>query len=34
MPHRAARLLEGPKGHCGNAITCGYHAWTYALDGA
>ena len=31
--HRAARLLEGPKGHCGKRITCGYHAWTYALDG-
>ena len=24
---------EGPKGHCGKRITCGYHAWTYALDG-
>lgn len=31
--HRASRLLEGPKGHCGRRITCGYHAWTYALDG-
>jgi carnitine monooxygenase subunit len=31
--HRASRLLEGPKGHCGKRITCGYHAWTYALDG-
>ena len=28
-----SRLLEGPKGHCGRRITCGYHAWTYALDG-
>jgi carnitine monooxygenase subunit len=31
--HRASRLLEGPKGHCGRRITCGYHAWTYGLDG-
>jgi len=31
--HRASRLLEGSKGHCGKRITCGYHAWTYALDG-
>jgi phenylpropionate dioxygenase-like ring-hydroxylating dioxygenase large terminal subunit len=31
--HRASRLLIGPKGHCGKRITCGYHAWTYALDG-
>jgi len=31
--HRAARLLDGSKGHCGRRITCPYHAWTYALDG-
>jgi phenylpropionate dioxygenase-like ring-hydroxylating dioxygenase large terminal subunit len=31
--HRAARLLDGPHGHCGRRITCPYHAWTYALDG-
>lgn len=31
--HRAARLLDGPKGHCAGRITCPYHAWTYALDG-
>jgi phenylpropionate dioxygenase-like ring-hydroxylating dioxygenase large terminal subunit len=31
--HRAARLLDGPQGHCGGRITCPYHAWTYALDG-
>jgi carnitine monooxygenase subunit len=31
--HRASRLLSGPKGNCGKRITCGYHAWTYALDG-
>jgi phenylpropionate dioxygenase-like ring-hydroxylating dioxygenase large terminal subunit len=31
--HRAARLVDGGKGHCGRRITCPYHAWTYALDG-
>jgi carnitine monooxygenase subunit len=31
--HRAARILDGPKGHCGRRITCPYHAWTYGLDG-
>lgn len=31
--HRASRLLDGPKGHCGRRITCPYHAWSYALDG-
>jgi carnitine monooxygenase subunit len=31
--HRAARLLDGPQGHCGKRITCPYHAWSYALDG-
>jgi carnitine monooxygenase subunit len=31
--HRASRLLDGQKGHCGGRITCPYHAWTYSLDG-
>jgi len=31
--HRASRLLDDPKGHCGRRITCPYHAWTYGLDG-
>ena len=31
--HRASRLLDGSKGHCGRRISCPYHAWTYALDG-
>ena len=31
--HRAARLLDGPRGHCAGRITCPYHAWSYALDG-
>jgi carnitine monooxygenase subunit len=32
--HRAARLLDGARGHCGKRIACPYHRWTYALDGA
>ena len=31
--HRAARLLDDSKGHCGRRITCPYHAWVYGLDG-
>lgn len=31
--HRAARLLDGPKGQCGSRIVCPYHAWTYEHDG-
>jgi phenylpropionate dioxygenase-like ring-hydroxylating dioxygenase large terminal subunit len=31
--HRASRLLDESKGHCGRKITCPYHAWTYGLDG-
>ncbi len=31
--HRGARLLDGPRGHCGARIRCPYHAWTYASDG-
>jgi len=31
--HRAARLLDDSKGHCGRRITCPYHAWSYGLDG-
>jgi phenylpropionate dioxygenase-like ring-hydroxylating dioxygenase large terminal subunit len=30
--HRAARLLDGARGHC-RRIVCPYHAWTYELDG-
>jgi phenylpropionate dioxygenase-like ring-hydroxylating dioxygenase large terminal subunit len=31
--HRAARLLDGPSGHCAARIACPYHQWTYGLDG-
>ncbi|MGH8284411.1 MAG: aromatic ring-hydroxylating oxygenase subunit alpha [Steroidobacteraceae bacterium] len=31
--HRASRLLDEGRGHCGSRITCPYHAWTYARDG-
>jgi phenylpropionate dioxygenase-like ring-hydroxylating dioxygenase large terminal subunit len=30
--HRGARLCEQQNGHAA-AVQCGYHAWTYALDG-
>lgn len=30
--HRGNRLVEAPRGHA-PAITCGYHAWTYSMDG-
>jgi phenylpropionate dioxygenase-like ring-hydroxylating dioxygenase large terminal subunit len=31
--HRAARLVEGPAGHCRVRLRCPYHGWSYALDG-
>jgi len=31
--HRAARLLDGPSGHCAFRLTCPYHAWSYDLAG-
>lgn len=31
--HRASRLVEPGRGHCGRRISCPYHHWTYALDG-
>jgi len=31
--HRASRLLDAAKGHCGKRITCPYHAWSYSTDG-
>jgi phenylpropionate dioxygenase-like ring-hydroxylating dioxygenase large terminal subunit len=32
--HRAARLLDGDSGNCGNLIRCPYHAWSYSHEGA
>lgn len=31
--HRAGPLFDGDKGNCGQALTCKYHGWVYALDG-
>ena len=31
--HRAARLLDGPTGHCTRRIVCPYHAWSYDFEG-
>jgi phenylpropionate dioxygenase-like ring-hydroxylating dioxygenase large terminal subunit len=31
--HRAARLVDGPSGHCNFRVTCPYHAWSYDLKG-
>ena len=32
--HRGSRLVEEEKGRLRGAITCPYHAWSYALDGS
>jgi Rieske 2Fe-2S family protein len=31
--HRGTRLVSEPRGRFPKSIQCGYHAWTYALDG-
>jgi len=31
--HRAGALVADGTGHCGEALTCRYHGWKYALDG-
>jgi phenylpropionate dioxygenase-like ring-hydroxylating dioxygenase large terminal subunit len=31
--HRGSRILDDDSGHCGNRLTCPYHAWTYSLEG-
>ncbi len=31
--HRASGLAFEPAGHCGRALTCPYHNWSYAIDG-
>lgn len=32
--HRSARLVDPPRGCGKKALTCPYHAWSYALDGS
>jgi choline monooxygenase len=31
--HRAGALVADGEGNCGDALTCRYHGWRYALDG-
>ena len=31
--HRGSRVAVGEKGHCGNALICPFHGWSYNLDG-
>jgi len=31
--HRAARILDGGRGHCTGRIVCPYHAWAYDFEG-
>ena len=32
--HRASRVVEDSRGHCGNAMICPFHGWSYNLDGS
>lgn len=32
--HRGTRICSQPEGRFGGRIQCGYHGWTYGLDGA
>ena len=32
--HRGGPLVSEPSGNCGRRLVCGYHSWTYDLDGA
>ena len=32
--HRASRVVAEEKGHCGNAMICPFHGWSYNLDGS
>jgi phenylpropionate dioxygenase-like ring-hydroxylating dioxygenase large terminal subunit len=31
--HRASRVVGEDKGHCGKALICPFHGWSYNLDG-
>jgi phenylpropionate dioxygenase-like ring-hydroxylating dioxygenase large terminal subunit len=31
--HRGSRVAVGDRGHCGNALICPFHGWSYKLDG-
>ena len=31
--HRAARIVDGPLGHCDRRLTCRYHGWSYDFAG-
>lgn len=31
--HRASRVVADDRGHCGNALICPFHGWSYHLDG-
>jgi phenylpropionate dioxygenase-like ring-hydroxylating dioxygenase large terminal subunit len=31
--HRASRIVDADKGHCGNSMICPFHGWSYNLDG-
>ena len=32
--HRASRVVAEESGHCGNAMICPFHGWSYNLDGS
>jgi phenylpropionate dioxygenase-like ring-hydroxylating dioxygenase large terminal subunit len=32
--HRASRVVDEHKGHCGNSLICPFHGWSYNLDGS
>ena len=32
--HRASRVVDKDKGHCGKAFICPFHGWSYNLDGS
>ncbi|MBL8536793.1 MAG: aromatic ring-hydroxylating dioxygenase subunit alpha [Hyphomonadaceae bacterium] len=33
-PHRAGKIAQDARGHCGHRLVCPYHAWSFKLDGA